>query len=71
MSESSGIGGQYCARLDVSEWDEVSETMEECCNGGSLFICERYKVVEVVILHGAFHQVSGSMENDFNHSVDY
>jgi hypothetical protein len=51
----------------------------------ALFICERSKVVEVVILSGAFRpgirswgnsfdeapKEAGSMENDFNHSVYY
>jgi hypothetical protein len=40
--------------------------MEECCNGGNLFICERYKVVEVVILHGAFRPGLTSWGNSFD-----
>jgi hypothetical protein len=33
--------------------------MDECCNGGNLFICERYKVVEVVIFMERSDQVLG------------
>jgi hypothetical protein len=40
--------------------------MEECCSGGNLFICERDKVVEVVILHGAFRPGIRSLGNSFD-----
>jgi hypothetical protein len=40
--------------------------IEECCNNGNLFLCERYKVVEVVILHGAFQPGIRSWGNFFD-----